>query len=294
MEGLLRKGKVKEVYAFGNDLRFYFTDQISVFDKVLPTLIPGKGEALCRISAHWFKETRDLVKNHFIRLHSPREMIVRRFDVLNRPTERDSNYLIPLEFITRYFVCGSLYDRLRKGKISPEELGLERGKYGEPLPDPLFEITTKFEDHDRRVDQKEAMEISGLDKKEMEEIKETCLKIDGVVSRGVRSAGLIHVDGKKEFALDQDRSIVVVDTFGTPDEDRFWDLKAYNNDRFIEVSKEIVRKHYRQTGYFEMLVKSRDSGEEEPPIPPLPSGLVKEVSALYSDLCRKIVGTTSD
>jgi len=37
----LRKGKVKEVYEVSEDeLEFVFTDQISVFDKVIPTLIP--------------------------------------------------------------------------------------------------------------------------------------------------------------------------------------------------------------------------------------------------------------
>ena len=51
----LRKGKVKEVYEVSKtELEFVFTDQISVFDKVIPTLVPHKGETLCRTSAHWF------------------------------------------------------------------------------------------------------------------------------------------------------------------------------------------------------------------------------------------------
>jgi len=36
-------------------LEFHFTDQISVFDKIIPTLVPHKGETLCRTSEHWFK-----------------------------------------------------------------------------------------------------------------------------------------------------------------------------------------------------------------------------------------------
>ena len=35
----LMKGKVKEAYDLGDKLEFLFTDQISVFDKVLPSLI---------------------------------------------------------------------------------------------------------------------------------------------------------------------------------------------------------------------------------------------------------------
>lgn len=45
---LLMKGKVKEAYDLGSELEFQFTDNISVFDKVIPTKIPYKGETLCR------------------------------------------------------------------------------------------------------------------------------------------------------------------------------------------------------------------------------------------------------
>src|SRR5207237_8210825 len=39
----LRKGKVKEVYEVSpRELEFFFTDQISVFDKVIPTQVPHK------------------------------------------------------------------------------------------------------------------------------------------------------------------------------------------------------------------------------------------------------------
>ena len=42
-----------------------------------------------------------------------------------------------------------------------------------------------------------------------------------------RLRGLIHVDGKKEFALGPNREPVLVDSFGTLDEDRWWDAEAY-------------------------------------------------------------------
>src|SRR6266566_5976008 len=66
----LRKGKVKEVYEVSEEeLEFVFTDQISVFDKVIPTLIPHKGETLCRTSAHWFQVVQDLgFRTHFLKV----------------------------------------------------------------------------------------------------------------------------------------------------------------------------------------------------------------------------------
>ena len=51
---------MKEVYEVSpRELEFLFTDQISVFDKVIPTLVPHKGETLCRTAAHWFQVVED-------------------------------------------------------------------------------------------------------------------------------------------------------------------------------------------------------------------------------------------
>jgi len=146
----LRKGKVKEVYEVSEDeLEFVFTDQISVFDKVIPTLIPHKGETLCRTSAHWFKLVQGLgVRTHFLRVIDGNRMRVRRVQVIpeyDRITSSTHNFLIPLEVIARYYVAGSFYDRIQTGKIRPESVGFPRGhapKYGEPLPHPFVEVTT--------------------------------------------------------------------------------------------------------------------------------------------------------
>ena len=44
---LLQKGKVKEVYEVSfNELEFLFTNNISVFDKVIPTEVSYKGETV--------------------------------------------------------------------------------------------------------------------------------------------------------------------------------------------------------------------------------------------------------
>src|SRR2546422_10189651 len=76
----LRKGKVKEGYEVSKtELEFVFTDQISVFDKGIPTLVPHKGETLCRTSAHWFKLVEGLgVRTHFLRVLDTNRMRVRR------------------------------------------------------------------------------------------------------------------------------------------------------------------------------------------------------------------------
>lgn len=291
----LKKGKVKEVYEINNELEFFFTDQISVFDKIIPTLIPFKGETLCRTSAHWFKVAEKLgINTHFIELISPNKMKVKKVNIIfdyNKINKKTKNYLIPLEFIARYFLAGSMYDRIKRGEIDYKKLGFKNmPKYGEELPNPYIEMSTKLEKVDRNLSEKEALKISGLTKKELSEVKEFILKIDDKINSEVKKRGLIHVDGKKEFAFNEERELMLIDTFGTADEDRFWDLEEYEKGNFIELSKEFVRQYYRKIGYYEKLENARKNKKEEPNIPSLPEKIKIETSKLYIDLFERLTG----
>lgn len=294
----LRKGKVKEVYEVSADeLEFVFTDQISVFDKIIPSLIPHKGETLCRTSAHWFQVVKDLgIRTHFLRTSGPNRMRVVRVQVIpdyDRITPRTRNFLIPLEVIARYYVAGSMHDRLKSGKVRPEDVGFSKGHvpaYGEPLPEPFVEVTTKLEKVDRELTRVEALEISKLSEREYDDLVSAVLKIDTKINADVRRRGLIHVDGKKEFAMDKDRALMLVDTFGTADEDRWWDAPAYEKGEHIELSKEFVRQYYRKTGYHQALMDARAAEKPEPDIPSLPDDVVKRVSDLYVNLFERLTG----
>ncbi|HVL48375.1 MAG TPA: phosphoribosylaminoimidazolesuccinocarboxamide synthase [Candidatus Thermoplasmatota archaeon] len=295
---LIRKGKVKEVYAHGPDeLLFRFTDQISVFDKIIPTLVPKKGETLNRTSAFWFKEVEKLgLRTHFKSLRGPNEAIVKRvrvipdYDVI---AKTKGDFLIPLEVICRHYLAGSMVDRLKSGEVKPETLGFPAGsvpRKGAKLPKPFIEFTTKLEKVDRDLTEAEAQKISGLSDRELEALKDAVLRIDARIQEVAGAHGLIHVDGKKEFAFDADRRLMLVDTFGTPDEDRWWDAKAYEAGELVELSKEHVRAHYRATGYHEKLMAARKAKQPEPDIPALPAHVTREVTDLYVGLYERITG----
>lgn len=294
---MIRKGKVKEVWDDGNYLYFKFTDNISVFDKIIPSSIPYKGMSLCLTSYHWFSLLNDFgIKNHFIELIDKNVMKVTKLDVIydySKITTKTTNYLIPLEVIVRYYAAGSLMDRIEKGEINPESLGFPKGykvKYGDKLPSPFFEVTTKLEKVDRPLTEEEALKISGLTKENMKSLKDMSLKIDTIIHREIEKRGLIHVDGKKEYGMDKNRNIIVIDTFGTADEDRFWDAEQYKKGKFIELSKEEVRQYYRSIGYFDKLMEARKNHKEEPEIPPLPEEKIKQVSNLYIDMYTRLTG----
>jgi len=295
---LSRQGKVKDVYDVDKELlEFVFTDKISVFDKIIPSTIPSKGETLCRTSAFWFQILKNKgIVTHFKEFIPPNRMRVKKVSVISdygKITNETSNYLIPLEIISRNYVAGSLFDRVKEGKIAPEELGFSKGKnisYGEELPEPMIEMTTKLEEYDRSVTREEAMEIASLSKDEMDMIIETVLKIDAAVEEEVDKRDLLHVDGKKEFAFDEDRKLVLVDTFGTADEDRWWDWNDYREGNFKELSKEFVRQYYRDTGYYDSLKKARAENLSEPEITALPDEKIAEISKIYIDLFERITG----
>jgi phosphoribosylaminoimidazole-succinocarboxamide synthase len=293
---LLRKGKVKDVYE-GDDgeLEFQFSDRISVFDVVIPTRIPRKGEVLCRIGAHWFEELENLgIRTHFLELKGPNRMRVKRTRVPKEYADLPrSDYMIPVEWINRHYVAGSLHRRLRDGDIDPRSVGFETDDtpaYGERLPIPFFEQTTKFESHDRVINKQEALELGGMTEEEYDEVKEVVMTIDELIENRVSGADLTHVDGKKEFAFDENRSLMIVDTFGTPDEDRFWQRSKVSQGEFIEMSKEPVRKYYESTGYLQDLTMARKGGRPDPPIPALPEREVEFIAGLYADVYERIAG----
>jgi len=293
---LLMKGKVKEAYDLGDRLEFRFTDNISVFDKVIPSRIPFKGETLSQEGVYWFERAARMgIKTHFLEYRAPAGMICKKVDILqpSQITSQSKSYLIPLEWICRGYVAGSLYDRVKEGRVQAKDLGFASGhtvRSGEPLPEPFIEVSTKLEKTDRLLKKEEALQISGLSLKEYEDAREVVLKIDDDIGKSVASRGLIHVDGKKELAFDEGRQIMVIDVYGTADEDRFWDKACYEQGEFVDLSKEYVRQYYRQTGYKDQLYKARDAGQNEPPIPALPPEVVQETSRIYIKLFEMITG----
>ncbi len=296
---LIRQGKVKDVYEVdARSLEFVFSDKISVFDKIIPSLIPQKGETLCRSSAFWFQVARSAgIKTHFRELIPPNRMRVHKVQVLDPPkiTKKTTNYLIPLEVITRHYVAGSLWDRVRSGEIKPAKLGIKSAKelkYGDKLEEPYVEMTTKLEKVDRLLTKKEALKIASLTNAEYDALVKSALSIDDKIAEEVEKRDLIHVDGKKEYAFDEERELMIVDTFGTADEDRWWDWEAYSKGQFLELSKESVRQHYRQLGYYDKLMEARKMGKAEPKIPALPEAKIKEISGLYIDMFERITGET--
>ena len=301
MGELLYKGKVKEVWSTESPdvIEFRYTKQISVFDQIIPSLIPGKVESLNRTSAHWFNlvEKEGICKTHVIEVNAPDRILARKFEVIKEPgtiSKDKENVFVPLEVICRHYLAGSGWRRYERGDAPAEEFGFEPGTTlfeGIKLPKPYLEVSTKFEKFDRLLDRDEALYISNLSEKEFDSILSIVVKIDDIINKEALSRGLIHVDGKKEFALGEGREPILVDSFGTLDEDRWWDLEAYEKGEIVQLSKEFVRQHYLDSGHHNELYKARKEGSKEPPIPELPESVIKETTELYVNMFERLTGT---
>ncbi|MCA9545760.1 MAG: hypothetical protein KC613_15255 [Myxococcales bacterium] len=290
---LLYTGSVKRVFSVPGHpdrVRFQFSDRISVFDKWIPNTVPDKGEVICRTAAFWFRALEEAgVPTHFIDQPSPTELIVKRITVEHdyaRMAPGRPSVLLPCEFIIRHYAAGSFYDRMQGGALPdfpPDSL-----EYGDELEVPFCETSTKVEPTDRLIDEAEALRISGMSDLELEAIWAASLRIDEIIATQVIRGGLIHADGKKEWGRDADGELMLVDVLGTPDEDRWWDAEAWSRGEVVQLSKEFVRQHYRETGYKDALYAARVAGAPEPEIPPMPDALVAQARALYIDLFERI------
>jgi phosphoribosylaminoimidazole-succinocarboxamide synthase len=57
------RGKVRDVYYFGDQVAMIASDRISAFDVILPRAIPFKGQVLNQIAEDNLKATQDIVDN---------------------------------------------------------------------------------------------------------------------------------------------------------------------------------------------------------------------------------------
>ncbi|MFP4001388.1 MAG: phosphoribosylaminoimidazolesuccinocarboxamide synthase [Candidatus Natronoplasma sp.] len=300
MKKLVRKGEVKEVFQISQEeLEFHFSDNIFVFDKLLPDEIPRKGESLCKTSAYWFEKTEELgFKTHFIKIKEDEEdkMRVKNLGSIDDHEEIDeetTGYRIPLEFISRHYMAGSLYERFKKGEIDLEGLGFrEEPEYGDRLPEPLLEVRTKIQDDSRVVDREEAQSIAGLTENEFDRIEEMVFEIDEMIKENAENNGLIHIDSGKEFAMTEDREPMVIDSFGNVDEDRFWSKESYEEGDPVRANKELIRQHYMENGYYDDLMKSRENNDDEPPVPSLSEEMLDRTSKTYVDLMFRLTNGT--
>ena len=106
---LINQGKVRDLYNLGDSLLIVTTDRISVFDVILPDLVPTKGKLLTELSTFWF-ENIDCIENHLITADitkMPEEVQKHSEYLTGRVMQVKKAQPLPVECIVRGYLTGS-------------------------------------------------------------------------------------------------------------------------------------------------------------------------------------------
>ena len=269
-------GKVKDLYDPENNddtILFRFSDRVSAYDVKFSEDIPKKGQVLCKFAEFWFDELD--VPNHFIKLNSDNEIIVKKMQML------------PIECVVRGYFYGSLAKRWEKNEITlPENTDTTLAA---KLPQPIFDPTTKSE-HDIPIDKQKALEMNLVTEEQYDWLEKTSLDIYKKMSDIADNAGFILADLKLEFGI-LDGKITLGDSIG-PDEYRLWSQDTYKIGEIQEsFDKQILRDWLTANGYQKKFDDARDAGEE-PVAPKIPQEIIEKMTMRYITAYEKMTGKT--
>ncbi len=208
----LYEGKAKVLYSTDNPDHVvqYFKDEATAFDGKKKGIIREKGILNNKISSRIFRYLESKgVKTHFVDMPSDREMVVKKLRI------------IPIEVVVRNIAAGSLAKRMGVDEGTPLKNTIIEFYYkSDPLGDPMIN-----EYH---------IKAFGLaEKKELEEMEASALKVNKYLTEFFDERGITLVDFKLEFGVH--RGEVLLGDEITPDGCRLWDKdtkEKMDKDRF--------------------------------------------------------------
>jgi len=274
-------GKVRDSYRLDDGRRIMISsDRQSAFDKVL-SAVPYKGQVLNQVAQFWFEQTADICPNHIIDIPDPNVVIAKDLNML------------PVEMVVRDYMTGStetsiwpMYkrgERVLYGHQFPE--GLVKNQ---KLPATIITPTTKAVqgEHDAPITASEIIEQKVLTQAQWDEVASKSLAL---FARGREIAarnGLILVDTKYEFGLDEKGVITIADEIHTPDSSRFWIAASYADRLAKGQEPESLDKEFLR-----LWISARCDPYKDP-IPEIPAETLIEFSEKYIRLYEQVTGQT--
>ena len=287
---LLRRGKVRELYAVdGDTLLVVASDRVSAFDVVMREAVPHKGSVLTQLSAFWFRRLAEVIPNHLITadadallervplLEGERELLVGRAMLVRRATP------IPFECVVRGYLAGSAWAEYRQsGTLAGEPLPPDLRESAR-LESPIFSPATKAETgHDENVTFGHV--AAALGHLLAERLKRASLAVYSAGRAYAAERGIIIADTKFEFGTAPDGTLLLIDEVLTPDSSRFWPADGYTPGK--------GQPSYDKQPLRDYLAGLKQAGRwnGNPPPPPLPADVVAATSARYLGAYRLLTG----
>ena len=269
------RGKVRDVYYFGNKLAIVATDRISAFDVVLPRPIPYKGQVLNQIAAHHLKATSDILPNWILSQPDPNVAI--------------GNFCEPfkIEMVIRGYLAGHAWREYSAGKRELCGVPLPDGlKENDKLPEPIITPSTKADHgHDEDISKEEIISKGLVSQEDYENLE---FYTKALFKRGTdlgAKQNLILVDTKYEFGKFEGQ-IYLIDEIHTPDSSRYFYAEGYeerqkNGAPQKQLSKEFVRQ---------WLIENNFQGKEGQQVPEMTDEQVTLISERYLELYQQVTG----
>ena len=269
------RGKVRDVYFFGDHMAMVASDRISAFDVILPKAIPYKGQVLNQIAAKNLEATKDVVPNWILSTPDPNVSFGLKCTAY------------PVEMVIRGYLAGHAWREYRSGKRMLCGVSMPEGlKENDKFPSPIITPATKAEEgHDEDISKEEILEQRLIPPEDYEQIEQYTYQL---FTRGTKMAaerGLILVDTKYEFGKYGDQ-IYLLDEIHTPDSSRFFYQEQYQEQQAKgkpqkQLSKEFVRQWLISQGF---------QGLEGQEIPEMTEEVVNSISERYLELFKQFTG----
>jgi phosphoribosylaminoimidazole-succinocarboxamide synthase len=270
---LVHSGKVRDLYADGDDIIMVASDRVSVYDVILPTPIPGKGRVLTQLSLWWFGQLAGVIPNHVISGSEVPAQWAGRAIRCRRLT------MLPVECIARGYLAGlGLASYRETGTISGVPLPPGLGEAAR-LPEPVFTPTTKAAaGHDEPMTYAELAALVG--RGVAADLARATLEVYRRGAALAASRGIIIADTKLEFGLDASGTLTVADEVLTPDSSRFWPLADWEPGRpQHSLDKQFLRDWSAGLDW-----------DRTPPGPAIPPDVVAATQARYQELYSRLTG----
>lgn len=276
---MIRQGKVRDCYAWDDNLLFIASDRISAFDVVLPSTVPGKGAVLNQLSNFWFEVTRHIVPNHLVDTRLPPEIKTDNrewFDARSTVARRADR--IDFECVVRGYIAGSGWKEYQQtGRLAGVKLPSGLQQCGQ-LPHATFTPAMKNDvGHDENISVQELKQRAGVDL--ASRLENLSIELYEFAAEHARACGMLLADTKFEFGM-IDGELSLIDEILTPDSSRFWDAAAYEPGRDqSSFDKQFVRNWLESIGW-----------DHEPPGPELPSEVIAGTQRRYIEAFQRLTG----
>ena len=282
---LLSKGKVRDVYALGDDkLLMITTDRLSAFDVVMGEPIPEKGIVLNQMANFWFDKLGKVIPNHLTGIDPATVVSIDEVEqVKGRAVVAKRLKPILVEAVVRGYLAGSGWkDYQETGKVCGISLpaGLENAQ---KLPEPIFTPAAKAEvgEHDENISFEKVIELIG--EKLANQIREVSIRLYKEASEYAATRGIIIADTKFEFGLDDAGQLVLMDEILTADSSRFWPSETYYvGSNPPSYDKQFVR---------DWLETAQVNGKLWPktaPAPQLPADVIEKTAQKYREALTRL------